>query len=470
MRDAAEPTPADADTPDPTSHPRRHAVFAVIAVALLMFALDQTSVATALTTLGADLGASLAWTGWTITACAVGQVLALPLGGRLGDQFGKRKVFLLAVAAFALLSALSATSTTIGQLIAYRFLQGIAGGVMLPATSGLVAFHYGRERDRALAMFTSVFPIGSIAGPVVGGLILTTWSWHGIFLVNVPIGVLLVVVGSLVIGEPPRRRPERVDGIGIALLLGTLVSGMVAITVVGSATGGVLGPTLVVVCGALAVSGGWAFLRHARVHPDPVIPPRLLTGGGLGIMNTTNILFGAALIGFGALLPVYAQTRYELLPLAAGVLLTARAAGTIAFSGIAVALLRRLGHRPLVITGFGLIVGGLLVVAVPPAGTTSPALWLTIGAVLTGLGMGLAGPAANNAGMHLVSDEVTAVSGLRIMFRQIGGITAISVITAVLSVSAHPGAAGGVAFAVLAGLLAVAAMAMSRIPNHRGRW
>ncbi|SDH23057.1 MFS transporter [Pseudonocardia oroxyli] len=466
MSEAVRDAPA---TEDLTPHPRRHAVFVVVGVALLMFSLDQTSVATALTTLGADLDADLAWTGWTLTACAVGQVLALPLGGRLGDQFGKRKVFLVAVAAFVLLSALSATSTSIAQLIVCRFAQGVAGGVILPATSGLVAFHYGRERDRALALFTSVFPMGSIAGPVLGGLILTTWSWHGIFLVNVPIGILLVVAGALLIGEPPRRRPEKVDAGGIALLLGTLVSGMVAITLVGSTTGGGLAPVLVAVCGVLAVVSGWAFLRHARVHPDPVIPLRLLRGGGLGIMNSTNVLFGAALVGFGALLPVYAQTRYALLPLAAGVLLTARAVGTIASSGIAVALLRRLGHRPLVLTGFGLIISGLLVVAVPPAGT-SPAVWLTVGAVLCGLGMGLAGPAANNAGMHLVSDEVTAVSGLRIMFRQMGGIASVSVITAVLSASAEPGRAGGVAFAVLAGLLAAAAVGMSRIPNHRGRW
>jgi MFS family permease len=435
-----------------------------------MFSLDQTSVATALTTLGEDLGAGLAWTGWTITACALGQILALPLGGRLGDQFGKRRVWLVAVVAFALLSGLSATSTTIAQLIVCRFLQGIAGGAMLPASTGLVAHYFGRDRDRALALFTSVFPIGAIAGPVLGGVILTTWSWHGIFLVNVPLGLLMAAVGLVLLVEPPRRRPERVDGLGIVLLLGTLSCAMVAITLVGSlGGGGMLVPVLAVAAALLAAVGVWVFLRHARTHADPVVPMRLITGGGLGIMNGTNVLFGAAIVGFGALLPAYAQTRYALLPLAAGVLLTARAVGTIATSWVAVALLRRLGHRPLVLVGFGLIIVGLLVVAVPPMGT-EPALWLTIGAALCGMGFGLAVPAANNAGMHLVSDEVTAVTGLRIMFRQIGGIAAVSVTTAVLAASANPGVGGGIVFAVLAGLLAVAAAAVSRIPNTRGRW
>ncbi|WP_181783370.1 MFS transporter [Pseudonocardia pini] len=463
------PPPTAAITGDPAPHPRRHAVFGVVSLALLMFSLDQTSVSTALTTLGADLGAGLAWTSWTVTACAVGQILALPLGGRLADQFGRRRVFLVAIAAFALFSGLSALTTDIGQLIACRFVQGLAGGVMLPAANGLVAYHYGRERDRALALFTSVFPIGAIVGPIVGGLILTAWSWHGIFLVNVPIGIALLVVGSLVLTEPPRNRPERVDLRGIALLMTTLVSGMLAITMIGSLGSGVGAVVVLVVAAAVSAVGGWGFVRHARSHADAVVPMRLLAGRGLGIMNITNVLFGAAIIGFSALLPLYAQTRYALLPLAAGVLLTARAVGTIASSGVAVALLRRTGHRPLLLVGLGLIVSGLVVSAVPPAGV-SPALWLSFGAGLCGLGMGLAGPAANNAGMHLVADDVTAVSGLRIMFRQVGGIAAISLTTAALSASTSPGLTGGIAFAVLAVLLTAAAIGAARIPNHRGRW
>ncbi|OLL91058.1 putative transmembrane efflux protein [Pseudonocardia sp. Ae356_Ps1] len=174
----------DRDTP----HPRRHVVFAVVSVALLMFSQDQTAVATALTTVSGDLGVDLAWTGWIVTIYAVGQILALPLGGRLADRFGSRRTFLVSVAAFTVLSGLCAVAGAIGPLIGLRFLQGVAGGVMLPAANGIVAHHYGRDRDRALAAFTSVFPIGAILGPLVGGLILTTWSWHAIFLVNAPLG------------------------------------------------------------------------------------------------------------------------------------------------------------------------------------------------------------------------------------------------------------------------------------------
>lgn len=199
-----------------------------------------------------------------------------------------------------------------------------------------------------------------------------------------------------------------------------------------------------------------------------MVPWRLIAGRGLGIMNVTNVLFGAAVIGFSALLPLYAQTRYGIAPLAAGALLTGRAAGTIATSGLSVALLRRTGHRPLLLCGMGIIVLGLLLSAVPAPGPAE--VWLLVAATVLGVGMGLTGPAANNAGMHLVPGDVTAVSGLRIMFRQIGGIAAIAATTAAMAASDSPGEAGAVAIGVLAALLAGIALLAARIPNRRGRW
>lgn len=458
-------------TPGPAGDPplpRRHLVFGVVALALLMFSQDQTSVATALTTVSRDLGADLAWTGWIVTGYAVGQILALPLGGRLADRFGGRRVFLYSVAAYTVLSGLCAAAGAIGPLIACRFLQGVAGGVMLPAANGIVAHHYGRDRDRALALFTSVFPIGAIVGPLVGGLVLTVWSWHVIFLVNAPVGLVLVVAGAFLVGEPPRRRPPRADVTGIVLLLGTLVTSMVAVSTLGAVGDGAAGLPITGTAAVLAVAGAYCFARHARRRADAVVPWRLLTGRGLGVMNVTNVLFGAAVIGFSALLPLYAQTRYGLAPLAAGALLTGRAAGTIASSGVSVALLRRTGHRPLLLGGMGVIVLGLVLTAAPPAGSAE--VWLLLASTVLGLGMGLAGPAANNAGMHLVPGDVTAISGLRIMFRQVGGIAAVSATTAAVAASDTPGLAGAYALVVLAGLLAAVTLLAARIPNRRGRW
>ncbi|GAA1384895.1 hypothetical protein GCM10009613_16440 [Pseudonocardia kongjuensis] len=459
------------DTPHTAAEPlpRRHAVFAVVALALLMAAQDQTAVATALTTVSADLRTDLAWTGWIITGYAVGQILALPLGGRLSARFGARRVFLLAIAAFTVLTCLCALSPGIGPLIACRFLQGVAGGVMLPAANAIVAHHYGRDRDRALALFTSVLPIGAILGPLLGGLVLTIWSWHAIFLMNAPLGIVVVVAGAFLVLDPPRSAPGRLDVRGIALLLGTLVTGMVAITVLGTAGLEPAGIAVVVPAALLAVAAGYLFVRHARRRTDAVVPWRLIAGRGLGIMNSTNLLLGAAMIGFGALLPLYAQTRYGMAPLAAGALLAGRAAGSVVSSGVSVALLRRTGHRPLLLCGMGIVVTGLLLAAAPPVGTT-PEIWLLVAATLLGIGTGLTAPAANNAGMHLVPGDVAAMSGLRIMFRQVGGIAAVSATTAAVAAASSPGIAGAVALVVLAALLAGITLVAARLPNRRGRW
>ncbi|WP_158092290.1 MULTISPECIES: MFS transporter [Pseudonocardia] len=459
------------DTPHAAAQPlpRRHAVFAVVALALLMVALDQTAVATALTTISNDLRTDLAWVGWIITGYAVGQILALPLGGRLSARYGARRVFLLAIVGFTVLTCLCALSPGIGQLIACRFLQGVAGGVMLPAANGIVAHHYGYDRDRALALFTSVLPIGAILGPLLGGLVLTVWSWHAIFLVNAPLGIVVMTAGAFLVLDPPRRDPGRLDILGIALLLSTLVTGMIAITVLGAVGTGPTGIAIVVPAALLAVTAGYLFVRHARRRPDAVVPWRLIAGRGLGIMNSTNLLLGAAMIGSSALLPLYAQTRYEMAPLAAGALLAGRGVGSIVLSGVSVALLRRTGHRPLLLCGMGLVVTGLLLAAAPPFRTT-PEIWLLVAATMLGAGTGLTAPAANNAGMHLVPGEVAAVSGLRIMFRQVGGIAAVSATTAAVAAASSPGTAGAVALVVLATLLGGITLVAARLPNQRGRW
>jgi EmrB/QacA subfamily drug resistance transporter len=447
----------------------RWLVFATVVLAMLMHAIDQTSVATALSAMQNDLGASLAWTGWTITIYSVGQILVLPLAGPMGDRFGARRVFLLAVAAFTVASVLCGLSSGTAQLIVFRFLQGLAGGALLPVATAIVSAEFGRDRDRAIALFSTAFPIGAILGPLAGGLILTFASWREIFFINVPVGVLLICLGRVLIRETPRTAPARVDLGGIAWLTTLLLSGMVAITRIGSFGEGWTGPASVVGAAVVALVAGRFLLRHLHRHPDPIVSPRLLTGQRLGLMNVMNVLFGAAVIGFSALLPHYAQIRYQMTPIASGGLLTVRAVFMIALSALAVGLLRRLGHRPLLLAGMAAITVSLLITGLPPV-HTGPELWLSLGAAVMGFGMGLAAPSSANAGMHLVPEQAAAVSGLRVLFRQAGAIIAVSVVTAVTSAAADPAAANTTAFLVLAVVMGGAVVMAMRIPNQRGRW
>jgi MFS family permease len=185
-------------------------------------------------------------------------------------------------------------------------------------------------------------------------------------------------------------------------------------------------------------------------------------------MNLINYVYGAAVLGFAALVPLYAQDRYQIMPLGAGTLLTARAVGMIAVGSAAAMALRRTGYRLPMIGGFVLLAGGLLMMAAPPS--LSPYAWLAIGSAITGCGMGLSVPAANNASLQLAPDQVAAIAGLRGMFRQSGSITAVSVTTAVIARSAHPGLAQAHVFLVFAALLLLILPLVKLVPEHRGNW
>lgn len=468
----ADPNAAAVAAQSAEEPPRRGRllVFGVVAIALLMVSIDQTAVATALPSIQRDLDTSLAWSGWTITVYSLGQIIGMPVAGKLSDQFGRKTIFMVVVGAFTLASLCAGLVHDIDLLIALRAVQGLAGGGIVPSATGIVSDQFGRDRDRAIGMFTSIFPIGAIIGPIVGGVLVTYSSWRAIFLINLPLGVALLALTAVLIGRSPRTdEAGRVDVAGIALLSGLLLSTMTAIALAGTPLPVGARVAALAVGGGLAVVLGWRFLAHARRDPFAVIPWRLLHGRAFGLMNTINLAFGAAALGFGALVPLYAENRYGILPLAAGGLLAVRALGMIGTSALSVYLLRRTGHRRLMITGFTLLVVGLAVLATPSP-IASPEAWLSVGAGITGLGMGIAAPATNNASLHLAPTEIASITGLRGMFRQSGAIVSISVATAILAVSTQPGVTQAYVFAAFAVILAGTIPLIIALPDHRGAW
>src|SRR3954447_8665539 len=386
-------------------------VFGVVAIALLMVSIDQTSVATALPSIQRDLDTTLAWSGWTITVYSLGQIIGMPVAGKLSDQFGRKAVFMVVVGVFTVASLCAGLVHNIDLLIALRALQGLAGGGIVPSATGIVSDQFGHDRDRAIGMFTSIFPIGAIIGPIVGGVLVTYSSWRAIFLINLPLGVVMLALTAVLIGRSPHsHRAGRVDIPGIALLSGLLLSTMTAIALAGTPLPVGARVTALVVGALVAVVLGRQFLAHARRDASAVIPWWLLRGRPFALMNTITLLYGAAALGFGALVPLYAENRYAILPLAAGGLLAVRAVGMIGTSALSVYLLRRIGHRRLMIAGFTLLVAGLILLAAPSP-FASAEVWLSIGAGITGLGMGVAAPASNNASLHLAPGEVASLTG-----------------------------------------------------------
>ena len=428
-----------------TAAPRRFLVFAIVSLALMMASIDQTIVATALPTLQRDLHTQVNWSSWTITIYALGQILVMPLAGKVGQQFGRKRIFLGAVILFTAASLCCGLAGNIYLLIALRGVQAIGGGAFMPSATGIVAQMFGRDRDRALGLFSSIFPIGGIIGPVLGGVFVTYWTWRGIFLVNVPIGLVLLTLGGIFIPHSPRQRDQSLDIRGVLLLGATLLSAMLGLAYLGSAQPGAgvvthvspVSPDFLVPEG-VAVVALVGFVRHSARAPAPFISIRFLTGTGFGVMNLLNFLFGSAALGFAALVPLYAEQRYGLRSLEAGTLLTARAIGMIAVAGLAVFLLRRTGYRWPMMAGFGLTAVGLVAMSVAPP-VLSAYAWLAVAAGICGVGMGVCTPAANNATLQLAPEQAAAVAGLRGMFRQSGAITAVSITTALVARSSQPG-------------------------------
>ncbi len=433
-----------------------------------MVAVDQTIVATALPAIQAGLHTRINWAGWTITTYSLAQVLAMPVAGRLSDQFGRKTIFLSAAAVFTIASLCCGLSTSISMLIALRGVQALGGGAFMPSASGIVADQFGPDRDRALAMFTSILPIGGIAGPVLGGLFVTYWSWRGIFLINVPIGIALIILCALVIPRSVRRARAPVDVVGVLLLGSMLLAVMFGFAFLGAGSSSPASWSFLAPEG-LGVTAGIFFVRHIQRHASPFIPARLLYGHGFGVMNLINFVYGGAVLGLAAVVPLYAELRYGLHPLAAGTLLTSRAVGMIAVAGIASMALRRTGSRRPMIIGFSLIALGLVLLWLPPH-VLGPYGWLAVAAGLTGLGMGMAVPATNNATLQLAPDQVAAITGLRGMFRQSGSILTISATTALLATAPDPAVAQSRVFLVFAAAMLALIPLILVVPDHHGQW
>src|SRR5258706_11943507 len=160
----------------------RYVVFTIVCLALLMASVDQAIVATALPSLQHDLHAQVNWSSWTITIYALGQIVVMPLAGKLGDQYGRKKVFLGAAVLFTTASLCCGFASNIYLLIVLRGVQAIGGGAFMPTATGGVSRQFGKERDRAGGLFSSVFPLGGVIGPGLGGGFVAYWSWRGLLL------------------------------------------------------------------------------------------------------------------------------------------------------------------------------------------------------------------------------------------------------------------------------------------------
>lgn len=393
------PRPPEADTgrrgaPAPYEQgARRWLVLGVVLAAAFMILLDATIVNVALPTVRQGLGASDAAVQWVVAGYALAYGLLLIPAGRLGDRFGHRRVLLVGLIGFTVTSALCGASTSPGELVGWRVAQGVMAGVLNPPVLAIIqAVFPPQERGKAFGWYGAMAGVSTAAGPLVGGLLIAAdlggLDWRPIFLINVPVGV---VVLALVIRLVPEvhGRGGGLDPVGVALIAAALL-----LLTVPLVQGPELDwPTWTIVClvlalPAFAVFAGW---EHRRTRHDltPVVDVRLFTRRPFTAGVAVSLVHFAGFIGLVFALSLYLQLGAGRSALATGLVLMAFALGTLAGASASDTAARRLG-RTVLHLGSGLLALGIAGALAALTLSSTPAVWwLMPGLAVAGIGNGL---------------------------------------------------------------------------------
>ncbi len=400
--------------------PRRvRTVFFALMLALLLAALEQMIVATALPKIVGELH-GLDKMSWAITAYLLTSTVGLPVYGKFGDLYGRKGVFQFAIVVFVIGSALAGWSRTMDQLIAFRALQGVgAGGLMIGVQAIIADIVPPRERARFMGLIGAAFGLASVAGPLLGGYFTDHLSWRWCFYVNVPFGLVTLVVVAVVLDLPkPVARP-RLDVLG-ALLLAAASTCLVLLTSWGG-TEYAWGSRVVFGLAAGAVASTVLFLVAEHRAAEPLIPLRLFRDSVFNVTGLVGVIVGIALFGAASYLPTYLQMVDGASATESGLLMLPMMGGIVGASIVSGQLISRTGrYKVYPVLGGALSVAGMWLLSRLEADT--PRLHYSVWMALLGAGIGMVMPVLILAVQNSVHphDLGTATSANN-YFRQIGG-------------------------------------------------
>lgn len=446
----------------------RRLVIALI-VGGIMPVVDTTIVAIGLDRIGEDLGADVATLQWVSTVYLLALAVVIPVAGWVQARLGDRNAWILASGIFLAASVLCASASGIGELIAFRALQGAGAGLLLPLLQTLPMQRAPREAmARTMAVMSVPISLGPVIGPVLGGLVLSSLDWRWLFLINLPLGAVGLLLAALWLPGGRSGARTTLDVIGLLLLAPGLVGVLLALSNLAGGTGaGEVAVWVPAVTGLVLLV---AFVPWTLGRRDPLVDLRLLGVRSLRASTVAMAFSGANLYAATFLLPLALQTDRGVSVLEAALLLIPQGVGSLLARAGAGRLVARGGPRAVAISGFALVA----VMTVPFAlddGTLALAVWAVV-LFVRGLGLGVVlVPIMASGYLDVAPDRMPHASAFSRMAQQLGG--AFGTATAALVLAAVTTASGtragfDAAFVVVIGICAAAMAASLALPGRRG--
>lgn len=414
----------------------RYIVFIIVSLGLLLSSISGTSVAVAFPSIIGSFKTSVITAGWVLSIYQIALTIMMPIMGKLSDIIGRKTTFLLCVIMFIFGSFLSAIAPSIGVLIAARFIQAIGGGGFMPSATGIIAEEFPESRQKAIGLFSSIFPIGQILGPNLGGWLIAKFDWRSVFWVNIPLG-LFVLILSFFLLRKDTKVGGKIDYKGAIYLSVFLSSFLAGLSIIGNSISSFsIISTIILI--SVSVVFFIAFLKEEKTSPDPILDFEILKSKPFAAANAFNFIYGMAIIGVMSLIPTFAMVVYDMNVFESGFILTPRSIAMILVSFIVSMYLDKWGYRWPMIFGTIITAASLFMLGIEPHNIEL--LGMTFGNMsimliimtISGLGVGASGPASNNACIELMPDRVATITGVRGMFRQSGGAISMTLTTIVL--------------------------------------